>query len=329
MLLRILKYNTTAGYLIVPLLAVIAWLPSLIEGQQNLAAYDLNMMPLYELLAVYIERYHLIAQLLALAVTIFTGFYLIRLNNKFLFLKERTLFPTFFFVVILSSLPLLHRMHPALIGMLFFLAAFDKILDSYKTERLSYSFYEAPFLIGAGSLLYFNLIWFIILVWVSLLIMRPVIWREWVFTILGLATPWLFFLFADYFLNDSLEWSTGKIAGTFEAGIDIGYLHHAEKIFLIIVLLLIVAGSRNIISSMPRMKVLSRKIFILFFWIFALTIATYLLIDSAGIELLVLTAMPVAFLLSLLYQHLRKSFWGNTVLWILVAGMLVNAWVPW
>lgn len=328
MLLRIFKYNATAGYLLIPLLTVIAWWPSLVSGSYQQMAFDLNPMPLYKLITGYFPHHSITSNIIAMLLVILAGFYLIRLNNKYLFIRDRTLLPPFFFIVIVSSLTPLHRLNPAIIAMLFLFSAVDRLLASYKTERLSYSYFEAPFLIGVGSLFYFNLIWFVILVWAALLILRPVIWREWVFSILGLATPWVFFLAIDYFMHDSLEWSIGAIAGNFVTRDAFTFIFLQEKIFLSFLLLLILFASRRIIRSMPAMKVLLRKIFLLFFWIFAISMATFFVFKSANIELAFLAAMPVAFLLSHYILSKGKGFWPNVILWSIVAGMLILAWLP-
>jgi hypothetical protein len=329
MLLRLLKYNTTAGYLLIPLLAVIAWVPSLTSDTYIQMFFDQNPMPLYEILAGYIPHDSLTSKIFSMLLVILSGFYLIRLNNQYLFLPERTLMPAFFLILIVSSLPPLQRFHPALVAMVFFLPAIDRLLASYKTERLSYNFFEASFLIGTGSLFYFNLIWFNIMVWVALLILRPVIWREWVFSILGLAVPWLFLLATDFFLHDSIQWSTGLVSVNFATRNLLSYLSLPDRIFLIFLLLLIILASRTIIHSMTKMKVLSRKIFLLMFWIFAISMVTCIVVEKANVELLVFAAVPVAFLLSHFVPSIRKVLWSNAILWGIVAGMLILAWFPW
>lgn len=328
MLLRLLKYNTTVGYLLIPILTVIAWWPALGADSFMKMGFDRYPMPLYDLLTGYIPEQTLTAKIVAMLLVILAGFYLIRLNNKYLFLQERTLMPAFFFIFIVSSFPELQRLHPSLIAFGFLLAATDRLFDSYKTERLSYSIFEASFLIGIGSLFYFNLVWFNILVWLALLILRPVIWREWVLSLLGLAGPWVFFLATDFFLHDSLEWSTGLVS-SYITGQDTSYfLSLADKIWLGFLLLLIVFASRRIIHSMSGMKVLSRKIFRLFFWIFAISIASYFIIEIMNVEVVVLATFPVAFLFSHYILSKRKGFWANAILWSVIAGMIIIAWFP-
>lgn len=328
MLLRILKNNTTAGYLLIPLLTVIAWWPALKSDSWQQMVFDFIPMPIYDLIKEYIIKYLLWSKILAMLLVMVTGFYLIRLNNKYLFIKERTLLPAFFFIMIVSCLTALHRLHPALIAVAFFLPVLSTLLASYKKERLSYNYFEAAFLIGTGSLVYFNLIYFIFLVWLALLILRPVIWREWMFSILGLATPWLFFLFIDYFIHDSLDWSIGLITANFTTDIVFNLILLPEKIFFSFIILILILASRTIARSIQQMKVLSRKIFILFFWTFSIVLAVFFLVETAYIELIVIATIPISFLLSHFVLSMRSRFWSNLLLWCIIWGLQILVWLP-
>ena len=329
MLLRLLKYNTTIGYLLIPLLAAVAWLPALKSGSYRQMAFDNIQMPLYELLTGYLAHYTLASKLTALLLVILTGFYLIRFNNKYLFIKERTLLPAFFFILISSSLISLHRLHPVLIATVFFIAALDKLLDSYRTERLSYNYFEASFLIATGSLFYFNIIYFVVLIWLALLILRPVIWREWAFSVIGLTGPWLFFATVDYFMYGSLEWTGSLIARNFMAVNGLNLMLLPEKIFFSVMLLFIILASRKFATTMSKMKVLSRKVFMLFFWIYALCVLIYFLVETANVEIAIIATIPVAYLLSHFVLSLRPGFWSNAILWVTAAGTQIVVWLPW
>ncbi len=329
MLLRILKYNTTTGYLLIPLLAILAWLPSLMADSYQQMAFDYIPMPGYKLLANYLPHHSLLSKILALIMVTAAGFYLIRINNKYLLLQERTLLPAYFFVLIVSSLSPLHRFHPALVAMLFLVPAIEKLLDSYKAERLSYKYFEASFLIGLGSLFYFNIIWYVILVWLALLILRPVIWREWAFSILGAATPWFFLVAGDLLINENASWSTALVTANFAMRDVYDFMHLPEIIYFGFLLLVVLFASRRMAGSMGAMKVIRRKIFLLFFWIFALGVTAYMLLNTANIEMVVPTTLPVAFLLSHYLLSKRKGLWPNMILWLILAGTMLLVWRPW
>jgi len=329
MLLRLLKYNTTTGYLLIPLLAVVAWLPALRTGSYRQMAFDDVPMPLYELLTGFLAHNTLASKLTALAVLILIGFYLIRFNNKYLFIRDRTLLPAFFFILISSSLLSLHRLHPALIAAAFFIAALEKLLDSYRSERLSYNYFEASFLIATGSLFYFNIIYFVVLIWIALLILRPVIWREWVFSVSGLAGPWMFFAASDYFMNDSLERTVSLVSQNFTIVDSGNFMGLPEQILFSIMLLLIILASRKFAATMPKMKVLPRKVFILFFWVYILSVVIFLLVETANVEIAIIATIPVSYLMSQFVLSLRPGFWSNAILWLTVAGLQILVWLPW
>lgn len=328
MLFRILKYNATAGYLLIPLLTVIAWWPSLSTDSWQQMAFDLQPMPLFELVRGYIPANSLISKIIAMAFLMVIGFYLINFNSRYIIISERTLLPTFFFILIISSLTTLQRMNPALLSMAFFLPAVNKLLSSYKTERLSYNFFEASFLIGAGSLLYFNLVYFIILVWVALLILRPVIWREWAFSILGVVTPWAFFVTGYFLIHDTFAPALELIKFDFALQDTFHLIGIPLQVYFSFLLLLLIPASSHIVRSINKMKVLPRKIFVLFFWTFILAAAIFFLIDTANIEMIIHAALPIAFLLSHFLLSMRSGFWRNLVLWLMVAGLQVIAWLP-
>jgi hypothetical protein len=329
MLLRILKNSTTAGYLIIPLLAVVAWLPSIRHDTVQQMIFDIHPMPLYEAVISQLPVDSPASRIIAFAILILIGFYLLKLNTSYSIIRDKTLLPVFLFVMLTSFIPSLQRLHPAMLAMVFFIPAFDRLLSSYKTERLSYNYFEASFLIGLGSLLYFNIIYFIFMVWVALLVLRPVIWREWVFSIIGVVLPWIFYAAGYYFLHDTVEPVLELLMINFTADDPYRFVFMPEIFFLSYVLILIILASLHISNSMTKMKVLPRKIFVMFFWYWALAVVLFFLIGTANIELLIPAAVPVSFLLGHYLHYMRSRLWANIFLWGIVAGVLLLVWVPW
>ncbi|MGF1583742.1 MAG: hypothetical protein ACFCUM_00345 [Bacteroidales bacterium] len=328
MLKRILKYNTTAGYLVILLVTIVSWWPSLHSDNVQQMAFDYIPMPLYEMLTGFISQYVLASRLAAIGLILLAGFYLLSLNEKYSILRERALFPAFFFILIVSSYDDLHRLHPALIALLFFLPALDKILASYKTEGLSTNYFEATFLLGAGSLFYFNLIYFILIVWIALLVLRPVIWREWVLSIMGILTPWFFFLVYDYLTTESIDRTVDLFVVNITTGYELMLVFIPHMIFMGILLFLIILASRKVIISMAKMRVLTRKIYVLFFWIFLVGLSAWFILETANIELIVLVAVPVSFLLSNYMLSINSAFWSNFILWSLIVAVQAIVWLP-
>jgi hypothetical protein len=77
---------------------------------------------------------------------------------------------------------------------------FFRILSTYKTERISLHFLDAGLLISLASLFFLPAIVFFLFLLAALILLRPFIWREWTYAVLGLISPYLF-LASVYYLT--------------------------------------------------------------------------------------------------------------------------------
>lgn len=146
---------------------------------------------------------------------------------------------------------------------------------------------------------------------------------------MGVIMPWVFYAAGYYFLHDTVAPVLELLTINFIIDDPYRFVFLPEIIFFSFIFLLIILSSRHISDSIPKMKVLPRKIFVLFFWLWLLAIVIYFLIGTADIELIVPAAIPISFLLSHYLQYMRSPLWGNLFLWGIVAGMLLLVWVPW
>ena len=139
--------------------------------------------------------------LIAFITLIILGFYLVRININHLVLPNRSQFPALFFIST-SSLAFRYEMFsPVLIASIFLLFAIDRLFGAFHKQGLSYRFIDAGILIALGSLFYFNLIFFFPFLWLAQFILRPLNLREFLYTLIGLAIPFLY-IFSGYYLFD-------------------------------------------------------------------------------------------------------------------------------
>ena len=111
---------------------------------------------------------------------------------------------TFIYFLMMSSSTELYTIHPVLFSSLFLIFSLRNILGIYGKPDSFSSVFNATLFIGISSLFYFPSIYFIVFIWLSFFIYRLYAWREWVISILGLGTPYLY-LFSYYFVTDQLK----------------------------------------------------------------------------------------------------------------------------
>ena len=123
--------------------------------------------------------------------------------NKHEVLYKASWMPALAYLLISTILPPFFWFHPLIFANSILLFALDKLFYLYKNEHpLSYEF-DSSFLLALAALFYFPLIVFILFYFVSILLLRPFSWRDWIVGVLGFALPF-FFAFVYYFWNNML-----------------------------------------------------------------------------------------------------------------------------
>jgi hypothetical protein len=324
MLLRFFRSTGTQMIIFISLLGIIFWLHPILHIPQVSYFFDSQPMPLYQWVTIIIPAQSFAGSLLTLSLVIIQGFLLVRLNTRFIFINNRTYLPSIFFVMLTASVVSVQRLNPVIFSGFFLLLAFERLFESFRRERLAYEIFSAAFLISVGTLFYPFLIFFMIVVWISLSILRAFNWREWLFTILGFGTP-VFLVSGYYYLvhNDG-----HLVVDMFTNSFTVKHTATTYGLplisFFVYLLILLIFSSQFMLKSYQSKKILQRKAFTLFFWLFFNVLGLYIFIQQASVELIYLLALPLSFLFAHYFALMRSSFWGSIFLLILLLLIVWN-----
>jgi len=279
-------------------------------------------MPLNEIIQKLIPPFSFASRITGFILLLVVAFILNHQNTKFIFIPERSYMPTIIYLVIVCGLVTYRGYHPVLPATIFLLLAFERMLDSYKNENLSYNPFDAGLFLGLGSLFYFNIIFFIIFLWTALVVLRSFYWREWLYTVLGAGIPY-FILFGVYYLAD-LKCNTIILAiksnFSYHGILDIS---KTQIVFTGFLAILILIASQYIFKIMPNKKILPRKSYNLFLIEFFIVILLYFSIPSASSELAYIIALPVSMLISHIFVTAKKTRILDIIFDLLIAFILV------
>jgi hypothetical protein len=245
------------------------------------------------------------------------GFYLVRININHLIIPNRSQFPALFFISISTLAFRFEMFSSVLIAALFLLFAIDRLFGAIHKQGLTYRFVDAGILIALGSLFYFNLIFFFPFLWLAQFTLRPLNIREFLFTLIGLAIPFLY-LFSGYYLFDL------SISHT---------MHHLKKYLLMnkytemqlafmagisFYLLIMFIANIYAIQKFATTKIHARKLFQLWFYLFVNSLLIYFIIPASSIETLIILAIPSSVLLSIYFTECRNNFVNRILLLLLL-----------
>lgn len=322
MLLRILKSENLISTLLIPVIGFLFWMHSF----QSPVALDLNLangaMPLYYLIYHFINEQDFWQVFIAFCLVIINSFFVVQLGYSFLFLKKRSYFPGIIYLITVSSFQVLHSLLPVHLATLCVLISIYFIFDTYHNKvEITYTF-NASFFLSLASLFYLPVLVLFPLVWVSIFVLqKDDNWRVLIVPILGFSAPWVF-MWAYSFLNDST-------ASLWKEMITTIWTVHNEYLFkpyflllTVVVTLLTTLGSLSVLTVYHRMKMSSRKYFVIFYWMLGLIVLAALLLITIGIEIVALSTIPVAYFIShyLLSDH--KPVIKEILTWIYLGTMV-------
>lgn len=322
MLLRVLKTNQAYHFVLIPLMAVLLWMPSLIKPEAYPFYAGENMMPLYLPVAWLMAQSSFMNSIMPLVMLVLLAFLTIRLNIQYAFIRIRTFLPASLLVFITSGLISLHAMHPVYFAVFFLLFAIDRIFNSYEKNNIHSNAFDGGLLISIGSLFYMNLLFFFPIVWIGLFVIHKQIkWRDFVLPILGFLPPWLFAFTGYFFSNGFLDFlvileknftsDNNFITGKLPLQIYLG--------FLVIITLF---SSFFLLAQYDEKKISSRKFFQVFFFIFLISLVLIIAVPAVSREIFIILAIPLSFLISNYLVFMKRRFWGEVILYLMLAGVI-------
>jgi len=241
------------------------------------------------------------------------------LVNHYNLLGKPTFLPALMYITITGLFtPFLVLTPPLLCNFLIIWMLF-KLFSFYKSNDAKSSAYDLGMIVAIGSIIYLPFIYLFLVVWIALIIFRPLNWREILAGIVGYATIF-FFLAVYYYMNDNLGqfysiWL--PLATKFPNSIDIHYLSFLVLIPVIVILALcFVKLQQNFFRSYVQI----RKSFQLLFVVFLITGLSFYVKTPFNLNHFLLCAVPCTVFFSYYFLYAKnKWFYESLYLLLLIS----------
>lgn len=307
-MLRIFKGTGPGTILLIILTLAVMWLSALTNPQlPGAAVYETRPMPLYFLLKMIIGSGPLPGVLFSFAVLGLMLFLIVHFNTTVFFINERTFLPAVLYLLLTSLFPPYQLLNPVLPAVVFLMLSVLRIMDSYRKQETAYNFFDAGILIGIGSLFYTNLIWYGIVVFISIAMIRTVNIREGFLALLGLVTPFLVTTGILYVIGKDPSLFLKEIAENL-FGYSVVYDFPRVTIAAVIIaVLLLFISLAFFFRGMNSKKIKARKTFGILAWILALSLIVYFLLPSVSVEIIWITALPASYFMAHYFVFVKKK----------------------
>lgn len=306
-MLRLFKGTGPGVILLMLLTALLLWAGSLGFHSEHIAKVNYNPGVLFDLVGSLPALYPVSALLLGFILMLAVASLLITFNTGAFFLNERTFLPGTIYVIITALFIDYQALHPVIPASLLLLFAVIRIAASHRKSGIAYNFFDAGLMIGAGSLLYPNLIWFGVLIIAGILLFRSVVIHEIAISLLGLLTPYVLFYGIWYVAGNDLSELTHSIGAKLFTESPVNEWPRPVIITAIFILVSIIISVSYLTTVFTKKKVKSRKIFSLLIWVGVITILIYFISPSASVELIYVLAIPASYILAHYYIGVKRK----------------------
>jgi hypothetical protein len=324
MLLKTVKSNRAVNYVIFPSAGLIFWGISLIHPQTYPLYNGESGNFLYAPVQSLLVGFPFIQTLLAIILLIVLGFVMMYINNRYNFIRERTMLPLLLFILLVSGFSGMETMHPVYPGTAFFLIAILRLFSAFDQTKSYAAAFDTGFFLGIASLFYFNCFVLFPAFFIGLgILSRETKWREYVIILIAFLLPFLFAFSYAYLTGQFLEFLKVLEKNVITPN-DLFRTDVAFRLYAGYLALLILFGSVMIIHQYDTRKVSTRRYFMVFFLIFLFSVLGLIFIPAVSREMLVITAVPVTFLITDFFVSLRKRFWGELWFSLLVVMVILT-----
>ena len=323
MLLKLFRGHDPVTILIIVLTGIAVWIKPLMYPTGIMIVPDCTPMPLYGFIITVFQNRLLLSIISTLILVFVTSALLVNFNTRLFFINERTFLPASLFVLMSGLFPSLQVFNPVLPSVILLLFAVERVIGSYRRQGIAYNFFDASLLIGVASFLWFNSIWFFIVVVAGIALLRTGGLREFFLALSGLITPYILAA-AIYYLSEGSVVSLMDVITQNVKAVSAPYTWSPIGIVITSVNgLILVISLVYLVTVFNTKKVKSRKTFSILIWVLVMAIATFVTLPSVSVEIYYVILFPTVYFLTHFMVFRRNKKTANILLAVLLLSVLL------
>ncbi|MCX6252658.1 MAG: DUF6427 family protein [Bacteroidetes bacterium] len=323
MFLKFFRSSFAAQYIMIALTGLILWGHTLISPVRM--PVPSGPVPFYILLFQLLSDFPHIASLLGFLLVLGTAFFLNFLFTQQEIALKNSSLVAFLFLVFVSYFPFLLTLQPINISIFILLWILYQLFKTYNREESLELYFAAGFFVSIGSFFYFPFILFYLFILVSFIVFRSTIWREWLSSLIGLFTPYIF-LITYYYVANKLPPEIKEYGHSISISNPF-HMVNTPTVFLIfsaLIILGLIIGFFYNMSHLTEKTIENRKKNILLYWsALFIVISSFFSKSLLNYHLQFLAPIVAAFL-SYYLLHRKKIFWVELIYSLFLLAVILN-----
>jgi hypothetical protein len=317
------KSYSPSGIIKVPLFGLVLWFFALLYKTQSNTTADAVGMPIYQGIAHLIAPHFYLSAFISLLFTVCSAFWLNYIVNQHNVLSRKTYLIALFYLIFSAFSGDLLVFHPGILVNFIVIGACQELFDTYRKDSAQGETFNAGLLIGLASLLYLPALVLFFLIWITLAIFRPFIWREYLVALMGLILPWIY-LVVYYFWNNKLTEFWQKVVHEHFIRKQITLPNDTlHGLFYCVFGGIIFFSLFKLVSANTALPLKSKKIMALLFWCLLLALISVTMAPVVDFPYLSFSAIPLAVFTANYFLQLKKGWMAEVLFTLMFLSVLL------
>lgn len=326
MLIKTFRESYPAQYLFLILITLAIWAGAFIHPLTGTVETNRFLTPGGSLLNLITFGIPVLNTLLGFIITFFTALlfnYVLVRNNL---VDKNTLLPALILIVFYGHSTAYLSIHPVIVAGLFMILALNNILSVYTEEQAYEKVFNTGIFISLASFFYLPAIYLIVFVWFTFIIYSLYQWREWLISIIGLITPYLFLL-VWFFWNDELDIALVNYRSFFLSFTGFHYSFPSGFMNItieIIIVLFFLWSLLNVFARLGEKQITIRKRYWAVLWMFVITFINFFIAGDFFSATQAFLMIPMAIFVSGALPGANRKWIAEILFGLLVILIVIN-----
>jgi hypothetical protein len=180
-------------------------------------------------------------------------------------------------------------------------------MGAYRKSGTAFNFFDAGILISIGSLFYCHLIWFALVVFIGIALLRAVNFVEIAISLLGLVTPFVITAGMYYVIGKDIGALFEDVQNNMFGESPVCHFGWLTITVLVFSGLMFLVSLAYLITRINAQKIKSRKTFYLLLWTFFISLVLYIILPSVSVEMVWITGIPASYILAQYFVFVKKK----------------------
>lgn len=253
------------------------------------------------------------------------GLYLNYLANEFKIVNQNTHFPLAMFVLLNAFSIVGLQLSQVHFLNLFLLVVLHQMLLIYNERKANFTIFNAAFFVGIGAVLYLPFIVLMLLLWFVIRYIKPFYWKEYIVSIFGVVTPFLYVAFYYFMMNQLTINNLFNLPTT--ALIEHSSTTKLSWHFIIFIVLLLIFSVVYSVFHIQHLVVKTQKFITIILLLMIITALSQLIIEPVFSENVIsfqFILIPLTVLISIVFTEFKKQKITQGIFYLLMLFLLGN-----